>query len=148
MAIPRKETFALLHSLVNDPEQHPILNSLSERQKSIATLVAADHNYAKIAEAVGLEEYVVGRYVSGIRANILRVKTSKAWQKGCGPEAIALLHFSGRTSHGLEVNEIETIPQLIGYTESELIHMNKIGRKAVGEIKCVLAEHGLSLKAY
>lgn len=148
MGKPRKETFELLYSLVTDPAQQPILESLSEKQKKAASLIAAGHDYAEIAKETGLEEYMIGRYISGIRANVLRVTTSSAWQKGWGSEAIALLHLSGRTSHGLEINEVETITQLVGHTESELIRMYKVGLKSVWEIKAVLAERGLGLKTH
>jgi len=56
------------------------------------------------------------------------------------------LNLSVRALNFLAYSNIKTVHELIGYSASELIKYNGMGKKSLSEIQLVLEEMGLSLK--
>jgi len=61
-------------------------------------------------------------------------------------QSISILDLSTRASNSLKNAEIETIGQLISYSEVDLMEFDKFGKTSLKEIKDKLASIGLSLK--
>jgi len=61
-------------------------------------------------------------------------------------QPISILDLSTRASNSLKNAEIETIGQLISYSEVDLMEFDKFGKTSLTEIKKKLEEIGLSLK--
>ncbi|MBR3627416.1 MAG: DNA-directed RNA polymerase subunit alpha [Elusimicrobia bacterium] len=61
-------------------------------------------------------------------------------------QPISILDLTTRASNSLKNAEIETIGQLISYSELDLMEFDKFGEKSLKEIKEKLKEIGLSLK--
>lgn len=61
-------------------------------------------------------------------------------------QSISILDLSTRASNSLKNAEIETIGQLISYSEVDLMEFDKFGKTSLKEIKEKLAAIGLSLK--
>lgn len=61
-------------------------------------------------------------------------------------QSISILDLSTRASNSLKNAEIETIGQLISYSEIDLMEFDKFGKTSLTEIKKKLEEIGLSLK--
>jgi DNA-directed RNA polymerase subunit alpha len=59
---------------------------------------------------------------------------------------VSILDLSTRASNSLKNAEIETIGQLISYSEVDLMEFDKFGKTSLKEIKEKLATIGLSLK--
>jgi DNA-directed RNA polymerase subunit alpha len=63
-------------------------------------------------------------------------------------DPISTLDLSTRASNGLKNEGIETIGELIKYSEDELLGLDKFGQNSLKEIKKKLDEIGLSLKEH
>ncbi|MDD5021689.1 MAG: DNA-directed RNA polymerase subunit alpha [Endomicrobiaceae bacterium] len=63
-------------------------------------------------------------------------------------QPISILDLSTRASNGLKNEGIETIGELIKYSEDELLGLDKFGQNSLKEIKKKLDEIGLSLKEH
>ena len=61
-------------------------------------------------------------------------------------QPISILDLTTRASNSLKNAEIETIGQLISYSEVDLMEFDKFGKTSLKEIKEKLAAIGLSLK--
>lgn len=61
-------------------------------------------------------------------------------------QSISILDLSTRASNSLKNAEIETVGQLVSYSEIDLMEFDKFGKTSLTEIKKKLAEIGLSLK--
>jgi DNA-directed RNA polymerase alpha subunit len=61
-------------------------------------------------------------------------------------EPIEELDLTARTNNVLKGNSIYTVEQLVTYSEEDLWKLELLGRKALNEIKEVLASRGLSLR--
>ena len=61
-------------------------------------------------------------------------------------QPISILDLSTRASNSLKNAEIETVGQLISYSEVDLMGFEKFGKTSLTEIKKKLSELGLSLK--
>lgn len=63
-------------------------------------------------------------------------------------QPISILDLSTRASNGLKNEGIETIGELVKYSEDELLGLDKFGQNSLKEIKKKLDEIGLSLKEH
>lgn len=61
--------------------------------------------------------------------------------------SIDKLDLDMRSRRALHFENINTVSQLIDYTERELLKIPNLGKKSLKVIKEALAEHGLKLKA-
>ena len=61
--------------------------------------------------------------------------------------SVAELELSNRSLNGLQSGKIETIGQLVQWTEQGIMNLRFIGRKSLREIKQELARIGLTLKS-
>ena len=61
-------------------------------------------------------------------------------------QPISILDLTTRASNSLKNAEIETIGQLISYSEVDLMEFDKFGKTSLKEIKEKLSAIGLSLK--
>jgi DNA-directed RNA polymerase alpha subunit len=59
---------------------------------------------------------------------------------------LANIKISQPAHRALQVAGIETLDQLTKYREEELLGLHGFGPKALGILKSILAEHGLSFK--
>jgi DNA-directed RNA polymerase alpha subunit len=60
-------------------------------------------------------------------------------------QSISKLDFTSRTVNCLRAENIETVEDLLKWTERELLKTPNLGRKSLTEIKCVLRNLGLKL---
>lgn len=78
------------------------------------------------------------------------IVTEKAEQESkvenLNDKLVSILNLSVRASNSLKNAEIETIGQLISYSEVDLMEFDKFGKTSLKEIKEKLAAIGLSLK--
>lgn len=84
--------------------------------------------------------------------SLIQLSNEFAYRKECSGYTllgrhVAEIPFSVRTHNCLDRAEIKTLGQLVKYTEKELLHLKNFGRKSLNEIKAVLAEDGLELRA-
>ena len=56
------------------------------------------------------------------------------------------LAFGHRTANCLRRENIQTVAELIAYSESDLLKLRSFGKKSLDEVKAKLDEMGLSLK--
>ncbi|MDD3065616.1 MAG: DNA-directed RNA polymerase subunit alpha [Endomicrobiaceae bacterium] len=63
-------------------------------------------------------------------------------------QPISILDLSTRASNGLKNEGIETIGELVKYSEDELLGLDKFGQNSLKEIKKKLDEIGLTLKEH
>jgi hypothetical protein len=63
-------------------------------------------------------------------------------------QPISILDLSTRASNGLKNEGIETIGELVKYSEDELLGLDKFGQNSLKEIKKKLEEIGLTLKEH
>jgi len=119
---------------------------LAELQTKTQAQVARDHGVSR--------QLVLHRFRKVERAKLAELnRRAVAERLRQGPDGSILptdlvsdLELSVRTANCLQNMGIETVGELILYTEEELVASKNFGRKNLKEIKALLAQAGLSLR--